>query len=105
MKPMKVQPYVPLHGSHPCLYSDCVQMVMHTGILGIGATVIRNLEAAVASRADFQQDRLVFLQRKILAHAPVPGDVLPWGQIEVPLVPVISQVNAFWMAIRLSGQG
>ena len=61
MEPQKVQYHSAFRRSDTDLYSHPMHTVMDFGVSGVCAGVIRDLEAVVASRTDFSQQRLILL--------------------------------------------
>jgi len=63
------------------LSADSVNLVMHARVGGRTAGIVGDLPTVVTGRADFEQQRVVFLQRQELADAPSPP--LQWKHFDI----------------------
>lgn len=80
MKPMKVHYDHLLRNGDTGLYTRSPHLVVHSGVAGIGASVIRHLKVAVPGGAHFGQDRFILLS--LLSKTAFGGR--PFGQGKQP---------------------
>src|SRR5262249_28747583 len=86
IKRMEVQRRLPRQIGQAELATHRVDVVMHLAVGRIAARVVADLPTVITRGTYFEQEFLIPGQRQGLADAPVEGEALAGGQVEVVLV-------------------